>query len=1082
MPRIITQQEYFDRAEFGLTQDEMQYAVGLENPLNQNPLLQEKFPGLQELQLMLNPEYLFWTCKVILNVNLLPIQAMVIAELWNRPFPMFLASRGYGKSFTLAVYAMLKCILIPNSKIVIVGAAFRQSKIIFDYMEGIWKNAPILRDLCGNSGKDVGPKRDIDRCTMHINGGWAIAVPLGNGEKIRGLRAHTIISDEFGCLDKDSIIETDNGFIRIADFDSANDKYLLTGNDQFEYEKPTRFIKTPKIDVYEIKLKNGYVIKCSEIHRVMTKNGWKKPLELTDDDYVEQSNDFCENFGKDYVSGLDEKMAWLLGMLVSEGSVTNKNGTISITTTDENTKNKLINDYGFNLYTRDAYIDNRGWDCKESYMLYKCDVKLRKQMLGWGLKYVTAHKKVIPSAILASPKSVIQSFLSGLFNGDGSCFLWDDRKLKNRIGLAYYSVSERLCRDVQFLMYKFGFDGSINNRNSNLSDNKQWFVRWNGPVAKSAAEFLNVDRFKYAIDNCYIRPKRKYYCWDKSRNKWKVSININGQTIQKRFQTEQEAISFIRKIKSKNKYRKVVSVKKLKEKQHLYDYYLPKTHSFYAEGHRQHNSIPPDIYETVVAGFAAVSADPIANVRAAAKRKAMKDAGKWSQANEFNYKAGTGNQSIISGTATYSFTHFAEYWRRYKTFVDSKGDPDKLREYFPDGPPDDFNWRDYSVIRIPYELIPEGFMEAKVVSRAKATVHSGIFNMEYGCVFSEDSNGFFKRSLIESCVASDKNINSGNWPKYCQHPFTATVRGNPRLKYVFGVDPASEIDNFSIVVLELHPEHTRVVYGWTIDRERFKERVKYGLAKEYDFYAYCARKIRDLMKIFPCAEIAIDGQGGGIAVSEALQDPDKLSLGESPILPVIDPDKKQETDNMPGMHILKICQFAKADWTAEANHGLKKDMEDKALLFPYFDALSLGEAFQIDKIKTDALPKNEENKRYSLYDSLEDSVMEIEELKDELSTIVHTRTGNGVNSRDRWDTPETKLEGGKKGRLRKDRYSALVMANMSARSIQRAIAPPAYEVIGDFTSNIMTGTNRKIKGKMYNGGHEWLSNPDSFYS
>ena len=48
-----------------------------------------------------------------------------------------------------------------------------------------------------------------------------------------------------------------------------------------------------------------------------------------------------------------------------------------------------------------------------------------------------------------------------------------------------------------------------------------------------------------------------------------------------------------------------------------------------------------------------------------------------------------------------------------------------------------------------------------------------------------------------------------------------------------------------------------------------------------------------------------------------------------------------------------------------------------------------------------------------------------------------TQTSTGPNARDRWDTPEVKLPGGKKGRLRKDRYSSLVIANMLARQLNR---------------------------------------------
>ena len=89
-------------------------------------------------------------------------------------------------------------------------------------------------------------------------------------------------------------------------------------------------------------------------------------------------------------------------------------------------------------------------------------------------------------------------------------------------------------------------------------------------------------------------------------------------------------------------------------------------------------------------------------------------------------------------------------------------------------------------------------------------------------------------------------------------------------------------------------------------------------------------------------EIALDAQGGGIAVMEALHDKDKVREGEQKIWPVIDYDKPKDTDDEPGLHILRMCQFAKYDWLAEANHGLRKDFEDKLVLFPDFDSVSLA--------------------------------------------------------------------------------------------------------------------------------------------
>jgi hypothetical protein len=620
-------------------------------------------PDLHLLRLLRDPVYFGTTAKLLFDVELHPIQIAILQEFWIRPFPMYVASRGFGKSFLMALYCTLRCILVPGTKIVVVGAAFRQSKIIFEYMETLWRNSPILRSVF--NGNDDGPRRDVDRCTMRLGESWTIAVPMGDGSKIRGLRAHIIIADEFA-------------------------------------------------------------------------------------------------------------------------------------------------------------------------------------------------------------------------------------------------------------------------------------------------------------------------------------------------------------------------------------------------------SISPDIYETVVSGFAAVSANPIQNVKEEAKKKAMKDAGIWNDELEA-LQIKKGNQAIIAGTADYSFKHFAQYWKRYKAIINSRGDKTKLEEIFKGEVPESFNWRDYSIIRIPYEIIPKGFMDDKQVSRAKATIHTGIYNMEYAACFTEDSDGFFRRSLIESCVVNESKpiiIGNSSTPVL----FDVSVKGNPDLQYVYGIDPASEKDNFSIVVLELHKDHSRVVYVWTTNRNNFKDRQKTGLVNEHDFYGFCARKIRSLMKLFPCTRIGMDAQGGGVAIEEALHDPGKLEDGEVVIWPAIDINKPKDTDNQQGLHILELVQFARADWTSQANHGLRKDLEDKVLLFPRFDQVSL--ALALDKEGKDIMTTDLSN----IYDNESDCILEIEELKNELTTIVMTQTSTGSNARDRWDTPEIKLPNGKKGKLRKDRYSALLIANMLARQLNRTLEPVSFEVIGNNLSDV-----DKKGGQMYKG-------------
>jgi len=151
---------------------------------------------------------------------------------------------------------------------------------------------------------------------------------------------------------------------------------------------------------------------------------------------------------------------------------------------------------------------------------------------------------------------------------------------------------------------------------------------------------------------------------------------------------------------------------------------------------------------------------------------------------------------------------------------------------------------------------------------------------------------------------------------------------------------------------------------------------------------------------------------------------------------------------------------------------MRKDMEDKVLLFPRFDTLTLSLMTEKDKIAFSQL-KDKVGDSYALrlYDTLEDCVMEIEELKNELVTVVMSVTAGG---REKFDTPEIKIKTGRKGRMRKDRYSAIVIANMIARSIHRELPPPVYGTIGKV---IVPGAVSKElpQGQMYLG-QEWAEN------
>src|SRR5690606_18389008 len=105
----------------------------------------------------MNPDYLHFPVKHILNMNLFLYLLSMLKILWTKSMPMILAARGASKTTILAVYATIRALIDQGVKIVVAGAGLRQSGLVFGAMDEIWRNAPVLRDICG--GSECGPRR-----------------------------------------------------------------------------------------------------------------------------------------------------------------------------------------------------------------------------------------------------------------------------------------------------------------------------------------------------------------------------------------------------------------------------------------------------------------------------------------------------------------------------------------------------------------------------------------------------------------------------------------------------------------------------------------------------------------------------------------------------------------------------------------------------------------------------------------------------------------------------------------------------------------------------------------------------------
>jgi len=168
-----------------------------------------KFPNINKEILAIEDEYLeedqaklllykflrqnpSFFSEMITGVELFPFQHMAIKAMMETDYFLGIWSRGMSKSFSTAVFALLDAILHQGVHIGIISKSFRQSKMIFSKMEDIAKSpkAEFLSQAITRVSKAN------DQWVMEIGSSKITALPLGDGEKLRGFRFQRMIIDE----------------------------------------------------------------------------------------------------------------------------------------------------------------------------------------------------------------------------------------------------------------------------------------------------------------------------------------------------------------------------------------------------------------------------------------------------------------------------------------------------------------------------------------------------------------------------------------------------------------------------------------------------------------------------------------------------------------------------------------------------------------------------------------------------------------------------------------------------------------------------------------------------------------------
>lgn len=286
--------------------------------------------------------------------------------------------------------------------------------------------------------------------------------------------------------------------------------------------------------------------------------------------------------------------------------------------------------------------------------------------------------------------------------------------------------------------------------------------------------------------------------------------------------------------------------------------------------------IPEEIFNMVIRPMAATVADPMENVERLERQRVMLEKGLITK--EDLEQEVSANQIIITSSGYFTFNHMYELYKVYRDEMLAGNDK-------------------YAAFRVPYRLLPPGFLDKDNVEAAQREMSSLEFRMEYEAAFIPDTDAFYKASLLEACSNTS---------------FSTQVVGSAGKSYCLGIDPARSEDSFAIAVVELG-QPAKVVHALEIQKQPFPQ---------------MAKTIEDLCTAFNVTKIYMDSQGGGLAIKDILaENPTGNQAG-----PILDPEDEVHMLKA-GRFILEMCNFS-TDFISESNFAALRLLEHREMLFP----------------------------------------------------------------------------------------------------------------------------------------------------
>ncbi len=271
------------------------------------------------------------------------------------------------------------------------------------------------------------------------------------------------------CVTGDTRIYTNQGMVKAVDLfnDETDIEAVIDGRFGLEHATTpsTRVFMTGTKPVYRLQTKEGYFLRATSDHRIMTPRGWVELQDLNPGDKIHILNR-KGGFGQEGSLELGRVLGWLTGdghFNASQGAI------LSFFGDEKETLAPIFAEYVNQLVEAET-IPNRAYTISPVAIAGRDETRISStRLMRIAEQYgVVANKLCVPEVVFQGAEEMQQGYLQALFTADGSFQDGGEKGGSIRLASSYIPLLE----GVQMLLSNFGISSRIyrNRRHAQYRD------------------------------------------------------------------------------------------------------------------------------------------------------------------------------------------------------------------------------------------------------------------------------------------------------------------------------------------------------------------------------------------------------------------------------------------------------------------------------------------------------------------------------------------------------------------------------------------------------------------------------------